>query len=137
MLFRSGLKLKSVELRNPPYDYEAALAAAAPGPGDALLCTFTPFSNSQQTDALAIRHRLPSMCGGLNVGGLIGYAPSLPGMFRTAAELVDKLRKGAKPADLPVEQPTRFTLTVNLKMANALGLTIPQAILARADEVIE
>jgi putative tryptophan/tyrosine transport system substrate-binding protein len=134
-----GLKLQSVELRNPPYDYEAALATATPGPADALLCMQSPFffHDIAELDALAIRHRLPSLCGGLDSGGLIAYAPSLNASFRAAAEYVDKIRKGAKPGDLPIEQPTRFKLVVNLKMAKALGVTIPSIILARADEVIE
>lgn len=134
-----GLKLQSVELRNPPYDYEAALATASPGPGDALLCTLSPFfyHDLQQLDELAIRHGLPSLSGGVDSGGLIAYAPSLNAMFRTAAGYVDRIRKRAKPGELPIEQPTRFKLVVNLKMAKALGLTVPPLILARADEVVE
>ena len=83
---------------HPPYDYEAALATAAPGPGDALLCMLSPyfFHDLKELDALAIRHHLPSMCGGVNSGGLIAYAPSLNAIFRTAAEYVDKIRRGAK-----------------------------------------
>lgn len=134
-----GIELQSIELRNPPYDYEAALAAAAPGPGDALLCTLSPFffHDRQQLDEFAIRHRLPSLCGGVDSGGLIAYAPSLNGMYRSAAEYVDKIRKGGKPAELPIELPTRFKLVVNLKMAKALGITVPTSILAAADEVVE
>jgi putative ABC transport system substrate-binding protein len=134
-----GLKVQSVELRDPPYDYEAALAATAPGPGDALTCMLSPYflHDREQLDELAIRHRLPSMCGGVDSGGLLAYGPSLNAMFRSAAEYVDKIRRGANPATLPIEQPTRFKLVVNLKVAAALGVTIPPLIIARADEVIE
>jgi putative tryptophan/tyrosine transport system substrate-binding protein len=89
---------------------------------------------------LAARSRVPAMYEAKEfvvAGGLIAYAPSLGDQFHRAAMYVDKILKGAKPADLPVEPPTKFELVVNLKTAKALGLTIPPAVLARADEVIE
>ena len=88
---------------------------------------------------LATKHRLPS--AGFpelaQAGGLIGYGVDFPDMYRRAAVFVDKLLKGAKPADIPVEQATKFELLVNLKTAKALGLTIPPSLLQRADQVIE
>jgi ABC-type uncharacterized transport system substrate-binding protein len=89
---------------------------------------------------LAATHRLPAICGFgefAQGGGLMAYGPSVRDMFRRAASYVDKILKGAKPADLPVEQPTKFDLVINLKTAKALGLTIPTSLLLRADEVIQ
>ena len=94
----------------------------------------------RQIAVFAISNRLPTMFGqkrGVEAGGLMGYEPNLTDMYKRAAALVDKIFKGAKPADLPVEFPTRFQFIVNLKTAKALGLTVPPALLARADEVIE
>jgi putative ABC transport system substrate-binding protein len=93
----------------------------------------------QRIAALAAKHRLPAMYGLRefpDVGGLMAYGPDRAVMFRRAADYVDKILKGAKPGDLPVEQPTQYALVVNLKTAKALGLTIPESILVRADEVI-
>jgi putative ABC transport system substrate-binding protein len=98
------------------------------------------FANRSRIDALALAARLPTMHGVrefVEAGGLISYGPHWPDMWRRAANFVDKILRGAKPADLPVEQPTKFELVVNLKTAKAIGLTIPPTVVARADEVIE
>ena len=98
------------------------------------------FANRAQIVSFAQRNRLPSMFPTkeyVDSGGLMSYGPSLVDLFRRAAGYVDKILKGAKPADLPVQQPTKFELVINLKTAKALGLTIPQSLLGRADEVIQ
>ena len=136
------LPIKSVELRDPPYDYARALEAAQPRPGDALLFTTSSFflRDRDRLAELALQHRLPSMFTQREIteaGGLMSYGTNIPAMFRLAADYVVKILKGTAPADLPVQQPTTFELVVNLKTAKALVLTLPQSILARADEVIE
>ena len=135
-----GIPLEPIKLRGIPYDYEQALAETDGARGDALIVTSSPFGRTAPGAEAALRHRLPSI--GINrhsaeAGYLMSYGPNISDMFRLAADYVDKILKGAKPADLPVQQPTKFELIVNLKTAKALGLTIPPAILARADEVIE
>ena len=134
-----GIPLEAIELRNPPYDYEQALAETDGARGDALVITSSPFNRPGAAEA-ALRHRLPSI--GIGRGAdkasfLMSYGPSLPDMFRISADYVDQILKGRKAADLPVQQPTKFELIVNLKTEKALGLTLPQSILGRADEVIE
>jgi putative ABC transport system substrate-binding protein len=109
---------------------------------DALLVVADPAlmdSLRGRVTALAATHWLPAMYSWkmyVDAGGLMAYGPSLPDIYRRAATYVDKILKGAKPGDLPVEQPTRFELVINLKTAQALGLTIPPTILFQADEVI-
>ncbi len=123
-------------------DIEPAFETAAKDRVGALLVLSSPLFNSQKQRIidLAARHRLPAMYEDrefAEAGGLLSYGPDLPDVFRRAATYVDKILKGAKPADLPVEQPTKIDLVINLKTARALGLTIPQSLLSRADEVIQ
>src|ERR1700752_4698943 len=97
-------------------------------------------SHIDQLADFAVKGRLPSMFGWkeyVEAGGLMSYGPNLNDSYRRLAQYVDKILKGAKPADLPVELPTKFELVINLKTAKALGLTIPQSILLRADQAIE
>jgi putative ABC transport system substrate-binding protein len=98
------------------------------------------FASRQQIADLAVQHRLPGihlLRDYAEAGLLLTYGPNLQAHYRHAATYIDKILKGAKPADLPVEQPTKFDLVVNLRTAKALGLTIPPSILVRADQVIE
>jgi putative ABC transport system substrate-binding protein len=97
-------------------------------------------TNRARIQTLAMGLRLPTMHGSrdyVEAGGLMSYGPNYPDLFRRAAEYVDKILRGAKPGDIPVEQPTKFDLVINLITAQALGLEIPPTLLARADEVIE
>ena len=98
------------------------------------------FSDRASVVALAAKHRLPAVYGErefADAGGLMAYATNYAANFRRAATYVDKILKGAKPGDLPIEQPTRVELVINLKSAKALGITLPQSLLLRADEVIQ
>jgi putative tryptophan/tyrosine transport system substrate-binding protein len=120
----------------------AAAFGALTGQADALYCVPDPLigSHRAQIIALAQKARLPTVYGSreyVERGGLISYGPNIPDLFRRAAEYVDKILRGVRPADIPVEQPTRFDLVVNLTTARALGLEVPPTLLARADEVIE
>jgi putative ABC transport system substrate-binding protein len=112
------------------------------GRSEGLYVVTDPFMNTHRThiNALALAARLPTMHGNreyVEAGGLISYAADYPDLFRRAGDYVDKILRGAKPSDLPVEQPTAFELVINLKTAKALGLEVPPTLLARADEVIE
>jgi putative ABC transport system substrate-binding protein len=98
------------------------------------------FANRARVAELGLKHRIPMMCDlrlEAEAGCLMSYGPDLATLFRRTAGLVDRILKGAKPADLPVEQPTKFELVINLKTAKALGLTIPPSVLLRVDQVIE
>ena len=138
---RVGLTLQSVELRDPK-DIDAALAAIIRDRADGVMVDSDAdvWLDQARIVEFAAANRLPlvsSYRGYADAGGLMTYGPSLHDLWRRAATYVDKILKGAKPADLPVEQPTRYELVVNLKTAKSLGLTIPPTILALADEVIE
>jgi putative ABC transport system substrate-binding protein len=136
-----GVKLQGLEVRSPS-DFERAFEAATRARAGALFIPDSALFYTHRTRIveLAAKHRLAAMYGireFVESGGLISYGASIPDMYRRAATYVDKILKGAKPADLPVEQPTRFELVINLKTAKALGLTIPQSVLIRADQVIQ
>jgi ABC-type uncharacterized transport system substrate-binding protein len=136
-----GVRLQLLEARGPA-DFDRAFSEMTRAHAGAL--TVLPsamfFSERRRLVDLAAKNRLPAgytQREFVDAGGLMAYGPSLAGLFRHAATYVDKILKGAKPADLPVEQPTKFELVINLKTAKALGLTIPPSLLARADEVIQ
>jgi putative ABC transport system substrate-binding protein len=136
-----GLQLQSLEVRAPQPDLEGAFGAASRGRAQGLLVLNNPLALTYraQIAGMALSHRLPSMFDGRDyaeAGALMAYGANVGDLFRRAATYVDKILKGAKPADLPVEQPTRLELIINLKTAKALGFTIPETVLARADEVI-
>ena len=135
-----GVKLQSLEVRDPK-EFEAAFEAMAREQTDGVIVlsdTFTTFYRARLAE-LAAKYRLPAIYGHdqyIEAGGLMSYGPSLPEGYRLAAEFVDKVLKGAKPADLPVELPTKFELIINLETAKRLNLNIPPAVLSRADKVV-
>jgi putative ABC transport system substrate-binding protein len=128
-------------VRRPHPDYEAAFQAAAKGRANAVITITEPLARSyrKRIADLAVKNRLPSMFEGntwVEAGGLMSYSATDADQYRRAAVYVDKILKGAKPAELPVEQPTKFELVINLKAAKQIGLTIPPNVVARADKVI-
>jgi putative ABC transport system substrate-binding protein len=135
-----GLEVATLEIRRAE-DVAPAIEALK-GRAAALYVTNDPLMNTNRTriSTLALGARLPTVSGFrefVDAGSLMSYGPNLPDLFRRAADFVDKILRGTKPADIPVEQPTKFDLVVNLTTAKALGLTVPSSLLARADAVIE
>ncbi len=136
-----GIDVRSLEVRGPD-DFDGAFAAARQHRPDALITVEDPltFTYRKRIADFAVTERLPSLHGiieDVKAGALISYGANLRDLHRRAVSYVDKILKGLKPVDLPVQQPTTFELAINLKTAKALGLAIPPTLLARADEVIE
>jgi putative ABC transport system substrate-binding protein len=138
-----GVRLHVIEVQRPE-DFPAAFQTAVQGGAQAVMLSqatlFAGPNNRSRMAELALKHRLPSLSGEVasaEAGTLIFHGPNILDACRRAANYVDKILKGAKPADLPIEQPTKYNLVINMKTAKALGLTIPQSLLLRADQVIE
>jgi putative ABC transport system substrate-binding protein len=136
------LELRPLKLEKPPYDFGAAFQTMAQGGAQMVLVLSSPFFVERRPEvaALAIEHRLPTMFvfkAYVEAGGLMSYGVEQLAMYRRIGLYVAKILNGTKPADLPVEQPTKFELIVNLKTAKAIGIEFPTSILLRADEVIE
>ena len=137
-----GLQLFGIELRELPYDYEAALRKAPLDHRGLLIVPTSPpfFRDRARLADVALQHRLVSMFvfrEWVDAGGLLCYGPSITALFVRVAEFVDRIARGATPSDLPIEQPTKFEMVVNLKTAKAIGIELPTASLLRADGVIE
>jgi putative tryptophan/tyrosine transport system substrate-binding protein len=142
----AGARMLNIEIYpvggHDPTQLDRAVSGARHARAGALMVIASPsmFIERRRIADLAVKYRLPTAVGGreyAEAGGLFSYAVSYRGLFRRAEVYIDKILKGAKPGDLPVEQPTKFELVINLKTAKALGLTIPQSLLLRADQVIE
>ena len=136
-----SVQVRPFQVRGP-VEIDAVFAAVRSERADGVLFLADPifFIHLKRMTELVNSEHLPAIANFVEfpkLGGLMGYAPSIPDEFRHAARHIDKILRGAKPGDLPVEQPTKFELVINLKTAKALGLTVPPALLARADEVIE
>jgi len=136
-----GVELRPIDTRNVD-EIESAITAFAEDSGGGIIVTGSPAATVHRKAivALAARHHLPGVYYTryfATEGGLISYGPDFVDQFRRAAGYVDRILRGEKPADLPVQAPTKYELVINLKTAKALGLTVPPSLLARADEVIE
>lgn len=136
----TGVRLQALEVQGP-HEFERAFAAAAMARADALLVPGSGLfaMHPSQIAALALQHHLPTLAPFrefVEAGCLMAYGPNVAGLFRQAASAVDRLLRGAKPSDLPVEEPAQFELAINLKTAEALGLTVPASLLVQATEVI-
>lgn len=136
-----GIRIQGIAMRSAS-DFDSAFAVASRERAGGVIVLSTPLyiTAAERLAALALAHKLPAMFGPRShaeAGGLVSFGPDRVDLWRRGAGFVDKILKGAKPADLPVQQPTRFELVINLKTAKTLGLTIPQAILARADQLID
>jgi putative ABC transport system substrate-binding protein len=136
-----GIQVQLFDVRQAE-DFERAFEAAVKQRADALVVAQDGLTqaNGKHIVGLAVKHRLPAIYSAseyVDDGGLISYGVSYPDLYRRAASYVDKILKGTKPGDIPIEQPTKFDLMINRKAATALGLTIPPALLARAERVIE
>jgi putative tryptophan/tyrosine transport system substrate-binding protein len=137
-----GLSLSGIELSDPPYNYDLALTKTLPDHHGTLIVMISPvfFLDRARLAEFALRHQMRSVCAVrefVEAGSLMSYGVSFTTLGRRAAAYVDRIAQGAKPTDLPVEQPTKFELVINLKTARALGIEIPPTLVARADEVIE
>lgn len=138
-----GYAVQGIELHKRPYDFDRAFAQVTKEHRGALMVLASPifkFPERRRLPDFALRQRIPTMffdSSYVKAGGLMSYGVSFEKLFRRAADYADKIAKGAKPADLPIEQASQFELVINLKTAEALGITIPRALLLRADEVIE
>jgi ABC-type uncharacterized transport system substrate-binding protein len=136
-----GLEVSAINVGDPR-ELDRAVAAFAREPNGGLIVTASPPTvvHRDLIVTLAARHKLPAVYFDrifVAAGGLMSYGPDLVGQFRQAAIYVDRILKGEKPADMPVQAPTKYELAINLKTAKALGLSLPQSVLGRADEVIE
>lgn len=136
------LQLAGIDLGEPPFDYDKALSQAPPNCRGAVFAVASGFflRDRQRLADFTLRNRVVSMFWSrepVDAGGLLSYGPSFGVMYRRAADYVDRIARGAKPVDLPVEQPTKFELVINLKTAKSLGLAIPPSLLVQADETIE